>query len=375
MRGIEDIAEKVFSGERLSFEEGVRLFRHPNLTDLGILANYVREKKHPERIVTYIVGRNINYTNVCWVRCKFCAFYRVPGDPEGYVLPKEEIFRKIQEMCELGGIEVLMQGGLNPKLKIDYYEDLFRSIKERFPVHLHALSPTEILYIAQISKLSLRETLIRLREAGLDTIPGGGAEMLIDEVRQEIAPYKDKAEEWLGVMRLAHQLGIRTTVTMMYGSVETLEQRVEHLIKVREVQDETGGFTAFIPWSFQPEGTELPKKKATGFDYLRTVAVARLMLDNIDNLQASWVTQGLKIAQIALNFGVNDFGSTMMEENVVSAAGTRFTVSIEEIEHTIRSAGYEPRRRNTLYHLLTPEEEAERLKAFHPRRTPLTVIS
>ncbi len=375
MRGIEDIAEKVFSGERLAFEEGIRLFRHPNLTDLGILANYVREKKHPERIVTYVVGRNINYTNVCWVRCKFCAFYRVPGDPEGYVLPKAEIFRKIREMCELGGIEVLMQGGLNPKLKIDYYEDLFRSIKERFPVHLHALSPTEIIYIAKISKLSLEETLLRLKEAGLDTIPGGGAEMLIDEVRREIAPYKDKAEEWLGVMRLAHQLGIRTTVTMMYGSVETLEQRVEHLIRVREVQDETGGFTAFIPWSFQPEGTELPVKKATGFDYLRTVAVARLMLDNIDNIQASWVTQGLKIAQIALNFGVNDFGSTMMEENVVSAAGTRFTVSIEEIEQTIRSAGYEPRRRDTLYRLLTPEEEAERLKDFRPRRTLLTVIS
>lgn len=384
---IDDIAAKVFAGERLSFEDGVRLMHHPNLSELGMLADFVRQKQNPGRIVTYIAGRNINYTNVCWVQCKFCAFYDTPKSGRGYTLPKETIFQKIQEMVDLGGIEILLQGGLNPKLKIDYYEDLFSSIKAKFPmVLLHALSVAEILYIAKISRLSVEETLKRLRAAGQDTIPGAGAEMLVDRVRDVIAPYKDTTDEWLDTMKLWHKLGGYSTVTMMYGTVETVEERLEHILRTREAQDESlanggGNFTAFIAWNFQPDGTPLgdeltgkntsvPQevsnliqiqnapspsstwRKATGYDYLRTIAVARLLLDNIPHHQASWVTQGPKIAQIGLNFGLDDFGSTMMEENVVSAAGTDFVMPISEIERLIREAGYEPRRRNTLYQLL-----------------------
>jgi len=349
---IDDIADKVYAGERLTWEDGQRLFHHHNLPELAALADYVRQKLHPGRIVTYVVGRNINYTNVCWVRCKFCAFYRVPGHAEGYTLTREQIFEKIQQMVDLGGIEILMQGGLNPKLKIEWYEDLFRAIKEQFGAYgviLHALSPAEIIYIQKISKLTLEETLQRLRAAGLDSIPGGGAEILTDRVRQEIAPYKDTAEEWLHCMRIAHRCGIRSTITMMYGSVDTWEDRLEHLLKSRDLQDETGGFTAFIPWSFQPDGTELQGERASAFDYLRTVAVSRLMLDNIPHMQASWVTQGPKVAQVALGYGLDDFGSTMMEENVVSSAGCAFTMPIAEMERLIREAGYTPMRRTTQY--------------------------
>lgn len=349
---INDIVEKVIAGQRLSFEDGMRLYRSHNILELATLADFVRQKKYPNNIVTFIISRNINYTNVCWVRCKFCAFYRPPGDEEGYVLSNETIFKKIDELLDLGGYELLMQGGLNPKLKIEYYEELFSSIKSRYKVHLHSLSPAEIIYIAKRSKLSLEETIKRLRAAGLDTIPGGGAEILVDEVREEIAPYKDTAEEWLEVMRTAHKLKMRTTATMMYGSVEKLEHRVEHLIKIRNLQDETGGFTAFIPWNFQPDGTELGGKKATGYDYLKTVAISRLMLDNVDNIQASWVTQGPKIAQISLKYGANDFGSTMIEENVVSAAGTKFLMSIQDIRRQIQEAGYEPKIRNTYYQII-----------------------
>ena len=368
MKDISDITEKVFSQERLEFKDGIRLFKHHNLPELGMLADYVRLKKHPEKMVTFNIGRNINYTNVCWVRCSFCAFYRPPGSDEGYLLSKEQIFDKIQELVDVGGAEpysceILMQGGLNPKLRIDYYEDLLSSIKERFPVHIHSLSATEIIYIAHISRLSIKETIERLRDAGLNSIPGAGAEILSDDVRDQIAFRKDTTQQWLEVHQTAHNLGIRTTATMMYGSVETDEQRVEHLLRIRELQDEAGGFTAFIAWSFQPDETELARsggwngKKATGYDYLRTIAIARLMLDNIDNFQASWVTQGEKIAQIGLKYGVNDFGSTMMEENVVSAAGTRFQMSIEKIYHLITDAGYEPRRRNTKYQILDSSEE------------------
>ncbi len=354
---IEDIADKVYSGERLTVEDGVRLFQHHNLPELASLANYVREKLHPDtnKIVTYVVGRNVNYTNVCWVRCKFCAFYRIPGHDEGYVLSQEQIFEKIQQMVDLGGIEILMQGGLNPKLKIEWYEDLLSSIKQKFGsygVILHAFSPAELIYLAKISKLSLSEMFLRLKKAGLDSVPGGGAEILTDRVRETISPYKDTAEEWLNCMREAHLTGLRTTVTMMYGSVDTIEDRIEHLIKSRELQDETGGFTAFIPWSFQPDGTELQGERASAFDYLRTVAVSRLMLDNIPHMQASWVTQGPKVAQVALRYGLNDFGSTMMEENVVSSAGCAFTMPIEEMERLIKEAGYEPMRRTTQYRLL-----------------------
>lgn len=361
MSTIDFIADKILNNSRLTDYEAVYLFRYPDITQLGILADYVRWKKHPERVVTYTIGRNINYTNVCWVRCSFCAFYRPPGSEEGYLLPKEKIFEKIQELVDVGGTEpysteILMQGGLNPKLTIDYYEDLLRSIHERFPVHIHSLSATEILYIAHISHLSINETLRRLRQAGLDSLPGAGAEILDDDVRLDIAFRKDTTEQWLDVHRTAHRLGMRSTATMMYGSYETVEQRVNHLRQIRELQDETGGFTAFIAWSFQPNGTELAadtrwndRRKATGYDHLRTVAVARLYLDNVENLQASWVTQGPKIAQISLKYGVNDFGSTMMEENVVSAAGTKFVMPIPEIERLVHEAGYELRRRNTRY--------------------------
>ena len=361
---IDDIAAKVFAGERLSFEDGQRLFAHHDLTELGMLADFARQRAVPSRDVTYIAGRNINYTNVCWVGCKFCAFYDTPASKKGYTLPRETIFQKIQEMVDLGGIEILLQGGLNPKLKIDYYEDLFRSIGERFPqVWIHGLSVAEILYIAKISRLSLEDTLIRLRNAGLRTIPGAGAEMLVDRVRKVIAPYKDTTEQWLDTMKLWHKLGGFSTVTMMYGTVETTDERLEHMLATREAQDDslantTGGFTAFIAWNFQPDGTPLGDeirahdpswRKASGYDYLRTVAIGRLMLDNIPHHQASWVTQGPKIAQIALGFGLDDFGSTMMEENVVSAAGTDFVMPISEIERLIREAGHEACKRDTLY--------------------------
>jgi cyclic dehypoxanthinyl futalosine synthase len=257
-------------------------------------------------------------------------------------------------MVDLGGIEILMQGGLNPKLKIDYFEDLFQAIMERFPgVILHALSPTELIYIKNMSRLSMEETLVRLKAAGLHSVPGGGAEILTDRVREHISPYKDTVDQWLACMRTAHKVGLRTTATMMYGSVDTIEDRVEHLMKLRDLQDETGGFTAFIAWNYQPDGTALGGTRSSAFEYLRTIAVCRVMLDNFDNIQASWVTQGPRIGQISLRYGVNDFGSTMMEENVVSQAGCVFTVPIEEIERLIVDAGYKPNRRNTRYELLS----------------------
>jgi len=355
---IGDIAEKVFAGERLSAEDGLRLFHHPNLAELSLLADTVRQRLNPGSTVTYVIGRNVNYTNVCWVRCTFCNFYRVPGAEGGYVHPKEVIFQKLQELADVGGCEVLMQGGLNPKLKIEWYEDLLSSIRERFPqIILHAFSPAELIYIKNISKLSMAETLTRLKAAGLHSIPGGGAEILVDRVRQFISPYKDTAEEWLDCMRVAHQVGLFTTATMMYGSVDTFEERVEHLLKLRTLQDESlagspAHFRAFIAWNYQPDGTELGGIRASGFDYLRTIAISRLMLDNFPHIQASWVTQGPKIGQLSLRYGVDDFGSTMMEENVVSAAGCVFSVPIEEMERLIRDAGYTPRRRNTRYEMV-----------------------
>ncbi len=349
-RGIDDIADKVYAGERLSYDDGIRLFNHHNIVEIAALADYVRWKKHPDPVVTYIIGRNVNYTNICWVRCSFCNFYRKPGEEGGYVLPKEQIFQKIQEMVDVNGVEVLMQGGLNPKLKIEWYEDLLSSIMEKFPnVILHAFSPAELIYIKNISKISMAETLTRLKKAGLHSVPGGGAEILTDRVRQFISPYKDTAEEWLDCMRVAHQVGLKSSATMMYGSVDTFEDRVEHLIKLRDLQDETGGFTAFIAWNYQPDGTELGGERASAYDYLRTIAISRIMLDNFPSLQASWVTQGPKIGQLSLRYGVNDFGSTMMEENVVSAAGCVFTVPIEEIERLIIDSGFTPRRRYTRY--------------------------
>ncbi|MDD5558716.1 cyclic dehypoxanthinyl futalosine synthase [Candidatus Methylomirabilis sp.] len=349
---IEAIAEKVETGERLSFDDGVDLFDRATLLELSAMADCVRWRLHPEPVVTYVIGRTVNYTNICWVQCSFCAFYRLPTSPEAYLLSKEEIFQKIEELIELGGTEVLLQGGLNPSLKIDYYEDLLTSIKARFPVHLHALSTVEISYISNSSKLSLKETLKRLKAAGLDSIPGAGAELLVDEVRQRVSPLKESASDWLNLMQIAHGLGIPSSATMMYGVGETSAQRVEHLVRIRELQDRTGGFTAFIPWSYQPNGDALGGTAGSGYSYLRTVAVSRVMLDNVEHIQAAWLTMGPKIGQLSLQYGVNDFGSSVLEENVVKTAVTRQIMPLEEIRRNIRDAGFVPKRRNTRYELL-----------------------
>ena len=372
---IDDIAEKIYSGRRIDIADAKRLYEHSNLAELGILAHWVRQRLNPERVVTYNIGRNINYTNVCWVKCNFCAFYRKPGAEGGYVLSDEEICAKIEELIEFGGdqpksCEILMQGGLNSKLRLDYYERIFSMISKKYPqVQLHCLSATEIIYIAHLSQLSIEETLGRLFSAGLDSIPGAGAEILVDRVRNVIGKGKDLTEDWLEVHRIAHKLGISTTATMMYGHVESIEERIEHLGRIRDLQDECGGFRAFITWNFQPEHTELAADlelwdgtKATGLDHLRTVAVSRLFLDNIDHLQASWVTQGPKIAQVSLRYGVDDFGSTMLEENVVSAAGTSYTdeMNLPEMERLILDAGFQPQRRDTQYRRVnTPTVERE----------------
>jgi len=333
-------------------QEALDLFRSDDLIAIGMEADAVRRKWHPEGIVSYIIDRNINYTNFCTEYCTFCAFYRPMGHAEGYVLPKETIFAKIQETLDLGGTGVLMQGGLHPDLKIEWYEDLFRSIKERFPIHLHCLSAPEVTNIAEVSGLSLRDTIARLRDSGLDSIPGGGAEILDDDVRRRISRLKCSVQDWVDVHRTAHQLGMRTTATMMFGCGETLEQRMNHLELVRNLQEETGGFTAFIPWTFQRENTSLAhfvKEEATAVEYLQTLAISRIYLDNFENVQSSWVTQGLKTCQLGLRFGGNDVGSIMIEENVVSAAGAHYRASEEELRRIIRDAGFIPKQRDTLY--------------------------
>ncbi len=333
-------------------QEAIDLFRSDDLVGLGMAADAVRRKLHPEGVVSYIIDRNINYTNFCTEFCSFCAFYRPLGHKEGYILPKEVIFDKIQETIDLGGTGVLMQGGLHPDLKIEWYEDLLSSIKQRFRIHLHCFSSPEIVNIAEVSSLSLRDTIARLRDAGLDSIPGGGAEILDDAVRQRISRLKCSTDEWTGVHRAAHALGMRTTATMMFGCGETIEQRVNHLELVRQIQEETGGFTAFIPWSFQRENTSLGrfvKEEATATEYLKTLAISRLYLENFLNVQSSWVTQGLKTCQVGLRFGGNDVGSIMIEENVVSAAGAHYRASEEELRRIIRDAGFVPRQRDTLY--------------------------
>jgi cyclic dehypoxanthinyl futalosine synthase len=316
-------------------------------------ADAVRRRLHPERVVTYIIDRNINYTNVCTEYCSFCAFYRPLNHKEGYILPKEVIFAKIQETVDLGGTGVLMQGGLHPELGIEWYEDLFRSIRERFPgVWLHCLSAPEVTNIAQVSGVTLRDTIARLRDAGLDSIPGGGAEILDDEVRYRISRLKCSTQEWIDVHKTAHQLGMRTTATMMFGCGETLDQRMNHLDIIRNIQEETSGFTAFIPWTFQRENTSLGrfvKEEATAVEYLKNLAISRLYLENILNVQSSWVTQGLKTCQLGLRFGGNDVGSIMIEENVVSQAGARHHASEEDLRRLIRDAGFIPKQRDTLY--------------------------
>src|SRR5687767_10553550 len=351
---VRDIAAKVASGARIDAVEALELYTHAPTALLGRLADDVRARKHPGGVVTYIIDRNVNYTNVCVARCNFCAFYRPVGSPEGYVLGFEEVFRKIDETIALGGGQLLLQGGHNPDLPIEWYEDLFRSVKQRYPqFRLHALSPPEVIHLSRLSRLPVPAVIDRLVAAGLDSIPGGGAEILVDRVRRLLNCYsKASADEWLDVMRHAHRAGLRTTATMMYGTVETVEERLEHLFRLRELQDETGGFTAFITWSYQPEHTELGGTEATGVDYLRTLAIARLVLDNFDNLQASWVTQGGKVGQLSLAYGANDMGSVMIEENVVRAAGAEYCMDEFEVVRNIENAGFVPRRRNMHYEIL-----------------------
>jgi cyclic dehypoxanthinyl futalosine synthase len=351
---VNEIADKVLGGGRLDRAEALELYRRAPTHLLGHLADTIRARKHPEQVVTYIIDRNVNYTNVCVARCNFCAFYRPVGSSEGYVLSFEEIFRKIDETIAVGGNQLLLQGGHNPDLPIAWYEDLFRSVKARYPTFkLHALSPPEILHIAKLNQISMPEVIERLIAAGLDSIPGGGAEILVDRVRKLLNCYgKASSDEWLGVMRQAHLSGLRTTATMMYGTVETDDERIEHMMRLREVQDETRGFTAFITWSYQPEHTERGGTEATGVDYLRTLALARIVLDNFDNLQASWVTQGGKVGQLSLAYGANDMGSVMIEENVVRAAGASYCMDEVEIVVNIEDAGFTPKRRNMHYEVL-----------------------
>ena len=352
MSDMSEILDKAVRGGRLCLEEGVALLASPDLLLTGRAADLVHRRMHPGGRVTFIIDRNINYTNVCLCRCRFCAFYREEGDPDAYLIREEDLFQKIDETIAAGGTAVMLQGGLHPQLGLEYYLELLRSIKKRYAIHIHSFSPPEVAYMARKSGLSTCDTLLKLQEAGLDSLPGGGAEILDNRVRNRISPDKISWEEWMAVMDAAHRIGMKTTATMMFGHVETLEERVLHLVRVREQQDRTGGFTAFIPWTFQPGNTRLGGAASTGVDYLKTLAVSRLMLDNVPNIQASWVTQGAKMAQVALSFGANDFGSTMLEENVVRAAGVNYRVPMDEIVQCIKEAGFTPAQRNTGYEVL-----------------------
>ena len=333
-------------------EQALTLYQSDDLVGIGMEADAVRKRMHPDAIVSYIIDRNINYTNICTEYCSFCAFYRAPGSREGYILPKELILDKVRETVELGGTGILMQGGLHPDLTIEWYEDLLRSIKEQYNVWCHCFSAPEIWNIAEVSGITLRDTISRLRDAGLDSIPGGGAEILDESVRYRISRLKCSTQDWIDVHRTAHSLGLRTTATMMFGAGETIEHRMNHLEVVRQIQEDTGGFTAFIPWFFQRENTSLGrfvKNEATAVEYLKMLALSRVYLDNISNIQASWVTPGLKVCQMGLRFGGNDVGSIMIEENVVSAAGAHHCATEEQLRRLIRDAGFVPKQRDTLY--------------------------
>ncbi|PLY00450.1 MAG: dehypoxanthine futalosine cyclase [Desulfuromonas sp.] len=350
---LEEIKERLEAGEAIDREQALWLLTGAELLSLGKLAHAQRLERHPEGRVTYVIDRNVNYTNVCTSKCRFCAFFREAEADDAYLLDYEAIYAKVAELVEHGGTQLLMQGGLHPDLQIEWYEALFRELKQRFPqVQVHSLSPAEVIHIAEVSGLTMRTCLERLQAAGLDSVPGGGAEVLVDKVREEISPNKIGWRRWAEVMETAHELGMRTTATMMFGSRERPEDIVEHLFRVREIQQRTGGFTAFIPWTFQPDNTELGGETASGVEYLRVLALSRLVLDNIDNVQASWVTQGAHMAQVALFFGANDLGGTMLEENVVAAAGCSFRLSEEEIRDIVRGAGFEPAKRDTLYRIL-----------------------
>jgi cyclic dehypoxanthinyl futalosine synthase len=364
-----DLLQKAVAGERLTSEEGLRLLESHDLASLGRAADEVTRRLHPENYRTYNIDRNINYTNVCTAVCDFCAFYRPPKSTEGYVLERDELYQKVQETIELGGDQVLMQGGLHPEFKLEWYEELLGDIKSRFPqINIHGFSPPEIHYFTKVSKLPLRTVLERLKAAGLGSLPGGGAEILVDRVRRAITRGKVLTDDWLNVNRVWHELGGRSTATMMFGHVETLAERIEHLERLRQLQDETGRFTAFICWTFQPEHTDMADIPPAGaFEYLKTNAVARLYLDNFANIQSSWVTQGLKIGQLALLYGANDMGSLMIEENVVAEAGTVHYLTLDEIRGAIEELGYLPRQRNVRYELMDSKHERRAIEANRDR--------
>lgn len=350
---LHSITTKLAGGVRLTRSEAIWLLTDAELLALGKLADGVRRRLHPDNRVTFVVDRNVNYTNVCESKCKFCAFYRDAGAPDAYLLAAEEIYAKIAELVAQGGTQLLMQGGLHPTLGIDFFEGLFREIKRRFPgVQNHSLSPAEITHIAAISKLTVSEALQRLNAAGLDSVPGGGAEILVDAIRREISPNKIGWEGWGAVMTEAARQGLPTTATMMFGSREQPADVVEHIFRIRALQEEGGSFTAFIPWTYQPGNTELGGTTASGVEYLKVLALSRIVLDNIPNIQASWVTQGAKMAQVALFFGANDLGGTMLEENVVAAAGCTFRMSREEMVEIIHDCGFRPAQRTTLYDII-----------------------
>ncbi len=357
---VDAILRRTIEGERLSFDDGVALLRDGDLLRVGSAADVVCKTLHPEPYRTYNIDRNINYTNVCAAVCDFCAFYRKVGDSESYVLDRDVLLEKIRETVELGGDQILMQGGLHPDLPFDWYEELLHDIKANFPqVNIHGFSPPEIHFFHKKFKMPLREVLHRLKEAGLGSLPGGGGEILVDRVRKAMTRGKVLSDDWINVHRVWHELGGKSTATMMFGHIETLEERIQHLERIRQLQDETGGLTAFISWTFQPENTDMAAVPAVGaFEYLKTQAISRLYLDNVPNIQSSWVTQGAKIGQLALFFGANDMGSLMIEENVVSAAGTVHRLTLEQIKRAIREAGYLPRQRNVFYDYIDAEPAA-----------------
>ncbi len=347
-----EILQSLRAGERLTPENAAILFRHADLMELALAADAVCRSLHPQGIVTFLIDRNINYTNICRNQCSFCAFFRPKGHPEAYVLSQAEIEDKVAETVRLGGTQVMLQGGINPDLGLDFYATMFREIKKKFPIRLHSLSPPEIVHIAETEALSVREVLSELRKAGLDSLPGGGAEILVDAVRQRISPRKISSSQWLEVMREAHAQGMRTTATMMFGTGETIEERISHFARIRDLQDETVGFLSFIPWTFQPRNTALGGETTSSLEYLRMLALSRLFLDNFRNVQGSWVTQGRDIGQICLSFGANDLGSIMIEENVVRAAGVTHRITVEEMLDLIRQAGKIPAQRDTEFALL-----------------------
>jgi len=373
-RSVDEILADTSAGKRIAAGDALRLLEDGDLLELGRAARAVRDRLNDPSIATYNIDRNVNYTNVCVYKCRFCAFYRKPGDPEGYLLPFEEIGKKLEETLALNGTGVLLQGGVNPELPISYYEEMLGYLRERYPaIHLHAFSPPEVKFIAKKERMSFYDVIARLKDAGLMSIPGGGAEILSDEIRKEVLAYpKASPEEWIDVMRQAHRNGLRTSATMMYGMGEDLAARVEHMQRVRDLQDETGGFTAFISWTFQHEHTDMEAIPETFPDeYLRVLAVSRLFLDNVQHLQTSWVTQGKKIGQLALQFGADDMGSIMIEENVVAAAGTHYKMSQDEMEHLISEAGFTPKQRTNLYErLVTRSDTAEMARKYRHALTP-----